>query len=320
MVVEGSVTTPEMIEKTTKALEQSYNLTNEKFSRRFAGTRWHFNDSYRAVMDRGTAKVRKHPCTYDGTEHGTPVFWTQQMLSDKRRDMGPHTFSAQCLLDPKADALQGFKRDWLRYYTKISTHGMNTYILVDAANTKKKGSDYTAMWVIGLNTDGNYYALDIIRDRMNLTERTARLFELHRKYRANSHLQQTRYETYGLQADIEHIKSQQELLNYRFDITEVGGNTPKRDRIGRLIPMYEQGKFYLPQTLHKTDYQKVPRDLVYSFVEEEYCAFPVGLHDDMLDSQARIAEPDLRLVWPESQPVKRDHRSFNEMGEMAWMG
>lgn len=319
VVVEGSVTTPEMIEKTTKALEQSYNLTNEVFSRRFAGTRWHYNDSYRAVMDRGTAKARKHPCTIDGTEFGHPVFWTEQAIAEKRRDMGPYTFAAQCLLDPKADALQGFKREWLRFYKTIDSRNMNTYILVDAASEKKKGSDYTAMWVIGLNTDGNYYALDIIRDRLNLTERTARLFELVRKYRECSRLQQVRYEKYGLMADVEHIKTQQEAKSYRFDITEVGGQTPKRDRIGRMIPIYEQGKFYLPQSLHKTDYQKVPRDLVQVFIEEEYAPFPVGLHDDLWDAQARIAEPDLKLVWPKEEVARPKRRVVNQLGAGAWM-
>ncbi len=299
IVVEGSVTTPEMIEKTQRGLEQSFNLASESFSRRFYGTRWHFNDCYRTIIDRGTAKPRVHPGTDDGTEDGNPVFWSKELLAEKRRDMGPHTFAAQILLNPKADSLQGFKREWLRYYTNM--HGRtNNYILVDAASSKKKGSDYTSMWVVGLGTDGNYYALDIVRDRLNLTERTERLFELHRKWKPK----QVRYEKYGLMSDIEHIQSEQEKQTYRFDIKEVGGQTRKQDRIGRLIPVFEQGKFYLPKSFHVTDYQKNVIDLVHSFIEEEYMAFPVGIHDDMLDSLARIAEPDIPLIWPKEEQVK----------------
>jgi hypothetical protein len=90
---------------------------------------------------------------------------------------------------------------------------------------------------------------------------------------------------------------------------KVGGSTPKNDRIKRLVPIFEQGRFYFPQTLHYVDYEKKPRDLVHDFIEEEYAAFPVGLHDDLLDSLARIAEPsdvrrpELSLVWP-TQPVE----------------
>jgi hypothetical protein len=43
------------------------------------------------------------------------------------------------------------------------------------------------------------------------------------------------------------------------------------------------------------------RDLVDDFVEHEYNAFPVGLHDDMLDALARLFEPDMTLVWPKEK-------------------
>lgn len=302
IVVEGSVSTPEMIEKTMKGLENSYNLgITPDGRRRFAGTRWHFNDAYKTIMDRGTAQLRFHPGTYDGTEFGDPVLWDKETLLKKRRDMGPHTFAANILLDPKADALQGFRREWLRHYTNKPTKTTN-YILVDSANAKRKESDYTAMWVVGLGSDGNYYALDMIRDRLNLTERTERLFTLHRKY----HPIQVRYERYGIMADIDHIKSEQEKQQYRFDVTEVAGQTRKEDRIGRMIPIFEQGKFYLPKSLHVTDYQKVVRDLVHDFIEEEYMPFPVSAHKDMFDSLSRIAEPDLKLVWPKEKKMEED--------------
>ncbi|MDH5512332.1 MAG: hypothetical protein OEY27_03875, partial [Gammaproteobacteria bacterium] len=141
--------------------------------------------------------------------------------------------------------------------------------------------------------------LEMVRDRLNLAERLERLFTLHRKWKPK----QVRYERYGMMADIEAIKSRQETETYRFDVTEVAGVTSKTDRIKRLIPMFEQGKVYLPKTMHVTDFQKTTVDLVHSFVEEEFYPFPVGLHEDMLDALARIAEPDLKLVWPKEEAV-----------------
>jgi phage terminase large subunit-like protein len=304
IVVEGSVTTPEMIDKTMKALEQSYNLSNEVFVRRFAGTRWHFNDAYKTVIDRGTAVPREHPGTVDGTEYGDPVFWTKESILEKRRDMGPHTFAAQILLNPKADALQGFKREWVQKYKSISRDKfmkMSRYLLVDPASAKKKGSDRTTMGVVCLGVDGNYYLADGIRDRLNLTERTFRLFELHRKWNIQHPV---RYEKYSMQADIEHIKTEMEIQNYRFRIDEVGGQVKKNDRIGRLIPIFEQGKFWLPEHLFVTDYEKISRDIIRDFLEEELFPFPVGKFDDFLDMLARICEPDLPLVWPKEEIIR----------------
>jgi len=322
IVVAGSVTTPEMIAKTMVEMERSYNLGTTPGIKRACGTRWHFNDTYRTVVERGTFVKREYPGTSDGTEGGEPVLWTREILQQKRRDMGPHTFSAQILLNPKADALHGFRREWLRHYKSVSESAakrMNKYIMVDSASSKKKGSDYTAMWCVGLASDGNYYALDMVRDRLSLTERSNRLFVMHRKWKPK----QVRYERYGLQADIEHIRSVQESENYRFEIVEVAGKAGKEDRIGRLLPIFEEGRFYLPESLHVTSYEKVVVNLVQAFIEEEYVAFPVGLHDDMLDALARIAEPDLKLVWPKEgdtdieRPQERRVRSSND--SLGWM-
>lgn len=311
VVVQASVTTPEQIEKTMTALEQSYNLgVTPGGKRRMVGTRWHYNDAHRTVVDRQTFKVREYPGRKGGTEDGESVYWPEETHLEKRRDMGPHTYAAQILLNPKADALQGFKRDWMRYYKNINAAKMNKYLLVDAAASKKRRSDYTSMWIIGLGSDQNYYVLDMVRDRLNLTERADRVFAMHRKWRPL----QTRYERYGMQGDIEHIKARQEAENYRFDVTEVAGQMKKEDRIGRLIPVFEQGRFYFPETLNVANYEKIVVDLVKSFVEEEFVAFPVGIHDDMMDALSRIAEPDLSLVWPMMATVRNENKRVVRSG------
>lgn len=299
VVVAGSVTTPEMIAKVMQEMERSYNLGTTPGVKRGAGTRWHFNDAYKTISDRLTLKAREHPGKTGGTEDGETVLWDEPTHRRKRTEMGPYTYAAQILLNPKADAEMGFKREWLRHYTQARGR-MNTYILVDSANTKRKESDYTAMWVVGLGTDGNYYALDMVRDRLNLTERTERLFTLHRKWKPK----QVRWERYGNMSDSEAIKREQENQNYRFDIMEVAGQTSKDDRIRRLIPVFENGKFYLPKSLHVTDWQKNIIDLVHSFIEEEFYPFPTCLHKDMLDSLARICEPDLKLIWPKEEVLQ----------------
>ena len=172
------------------------------------------------------------------------------------------------------------------------------------------------MWAVGLGKDGNYYAVPEVRDRLNLKERGDRLFELHRKYKPK----QVRYEKFGLMSDIEHYQSRMEQENYRFSITEVGGQTSKQDRIKRLVPLFEAGRVWIPESRNVTDWQKNTVDLVHSFIEEEYFPFPVGLHDDMLDSLARICEPDLKLIWPlESKPKPPEPPRRVSNAAVAWM-
>lgn len=317
IVVRESVTTPEMIAKTMNGLEQSYNLgVTPGGIRRFAGTRWHYNDAYSTIKKRGSAIPREHPGREGGLLTGKPVLWSEEIHEQKRIDMDAYNYSAQILMEPKEDSLQGFQRDWIQTYNNIDSKKLTKYILVDAASSKKRGSDFTAMFVVGLGGDDNYYVLDMVRDRLNLKERADCLFELHRKWKPK----QVRYEKYGAMADIEHMQDRMEKETYNFKITEVGGQTSKSDRIKRLLPLFEGGRLYFPRTLHRTNWDKKTEDLVKVFIEEEYLAFPVGSHDDMLDSLARICEPNMDLAWPSEGKVyvPPPTPSFNR--DTAWMG
>jgi predicted phage terminase large subunit-like protein len=294
------------MKKTSDKLRLSYSLGVEGGVRRFIGTRYHFNDSYRELTEAGTATTRRYPCTVDGTANGEPVLLSRESIAQKRRDMGIYIFGCQMLLNPKADETQGFHEEWLRRYTTEDGRGLNKYILVDPASSKKEHADYTSIWVIGLGQDENYYALEIIRDRLNLTQRAARVMDLHRKWKPI----EVRYEEYGLQADVEHIESTQEREKYRFDIKRVSGQTRKEDRIKRLVPLFEQHRIYLPRSFHITTADGETKDMVHEFVEQEYKAFPVAVHDDMLDSLARIAEPELALKWPAKQRPRSNSKPF----------
>jgi predicted phage terminase large subunit-like protein len=290
-----SVSGPDMIEKTTQRWAESRALTASGGATRYIGTRWHQNDTYREILARGAAIERRHAATADGTETGDPVLMGVEELRNKRRDQGPYVFAAQMLLDPAGDKQQGFREEWLRYHDEVRDGaGLNKYILVDSANEKKRQSDYTAMVVIGLGADQNYYLLDIVRDRLSLPERADALFELHRRWRPMG----VGVEQYGMMADASHFEDRQRRENYRFEITKVGGSMPKPDRIKRLVPVFEQGRFYLPETMGKVDYQGKWFDLVQSFLNDEYRAFPVPVHDDMLDACSRIF--DMNVTWPKA--------------------
>ena len=311
VVTVESVTTPDMIAKTTAAYEMSDNLGTEGGTFALAGTRYHFADTYGELIKRQAVKVRQHTCTYDGSENFTPencVLMKPATLIAKRISQGPYTFGTQMLLNPKGTNTQAFNDQWLKFTNSDpSGQDMNVYLLCDPANEKRKTSDYTTFWVIGLGSDMNYVALDVVRDRLNLTERTRKLFELHRLWKPVG----VGYEKYGMQADIEHIKAEQERSNYRFTITELGGQTPKLDRIRKLIPLFEQGRIYLRRSKTYTDYEGQLRNLIEIFIEEEYKAFPVMSHDDMLDCMARIVDPELNAVWPlERTPAHRMPSSY----------
>lgn len=293
VVTERSVTS-DMIRKTTAAWELSENLGIEGGVARYIGSRYHLADTYATMIDRGIP-TRIHPCTSDGSEDfSKSVLRSADFLASRRRLQGPYTFGAQMLLDPRADNAQGFRAEWLRYWPAQNTSNLNLYIVVDPASKKKEGRDYTAMWVIGIGGDGNYYIVDGVWGRLNLVERTKALFKLHRQYDVIG----VGYEEYGLQADIEHIQYVMERQNYRFGVTALAGPLTKLDRIRRLIPLFEQGRIFLPPSIIYVTPERESIDLVRTFITHEYHTFPVSDHDDMLDALARILDDRLAIVKP----------------------
>ena len=297
-----SVTTPEQIKKTTRAWEMSLNLGTDGGRMRMIGTFYHFADTYREILNRGAAIPRIYPATDDGTVEGRPVLISPERVAELRRAMGPYVFGSQILCNPKADAVGGFKEEWLRFWQGMQFRGLNIYITVDPAHSKKKGSDYSVFMVIGLGADHNYYVIDIIRDRLSLTERANVLFRLHQQYKPVA----VGYERYGLQSDIEHFQDRMNRDNYRFPIIEMGGKTPKNDRILKTVPLFENGRIWIPEKIIRADYEGKLQDIVKSFIQEEFLPFPFVGHDDMLDCLARILDDKLGAYFPQlvdTQPV-----------------
>ena len=103
------------------------------------------------------------------------------------------------------------------------------------------------------------------------------------------------------QATAAAIRAEQERRQYRFKVTEVAGAVEKNARIRRLIPWFEGGRIWFPQSLPYTDIQGHESDLVEDLIEIEYATFPVGRFDDGMDCLARLAEPTLTLPWPDEE-------------------
>lgn len=315
VITERYARSPEMIAKSTESWELSLNLGSRGGYSRYVGTRYNYNDTYRAIMQREAATPRLYPATDDGKITGNPVLLTPDELAKKRREMGPYTFGCQMMQDPKADEVQGLKKEWMRFYRRdeFSPRGMNLYLLCDPASEKKKTSDYTAMAVVGIGPDGNKYLVDLLRDRLNLTERTRALMRFHRTYAPK----QVGYEKYGKDSDIEHIESVQNHENYRFEIIQLGGTMHKNDRIRRIIPDMESGIWYFPDHIYVTDYEGKDHDLIEDLINDEIDPFPVGTHDDMLDVISRIYDEDIDLITP--KPVERQESYQKRRKRSPWV-
>lgn len=227
-------------------------------------------------------------------------------LAKLRVDLGTYHFSGQYMQEPVPLGGGEFKEHWIQYYNPIGIKPkqMNIVILVDPAGgeetnkKKRKLSDWSVFDVIGLAPDNNYYWLDGVRDRLNPTERVETLFMLHRKWNGlTAKPPKVGYEKYGMMTDTHYIREKQNMDAYHFPLIELGGSMQKEERIRRLIPDMENGRWYFPNNLIYVDVEGRKFDLVKEFINEMN-TFPRARHDDLMDAKSRVYEADLNMTFP----------------------
>lgn len=268
-VTRESVTTPEMIKKTTEAWELSRNLAAEGGESRYIGTRYHFLDPYKTMMERGI-KARIYPATVDGTASGEPVLMSRETLAKKRVEM-QSTFNSQMLQNPSPNEDAYFKKEWFRWYDNAPKH-LSKYGASDFAVTAK-GGDYTVHIVAGVDPDDNLYILDVWRKQTTTDVWISQMIGM---------MQIHHPQLWGVPADqIKRsvgpflVKSMADARTYvaLHEMSETGDKPAKaRSFQGRMAT----GKVYFPKQAEWLD------DLVL-----EMSMFPVG-HDDQVDTLGLI--------------------------------
>ena len=319
VVTRESVSTPDQVDKTTSAWELSDNLAARGEDGRtrvwHVGTRYHFSDTYHAILERKALIPRIYPATHDGSPDGKPVLLSEEAWKDKKIKQGPATIACQMLQNPAAGTQAMFSIEHLRY-ADIRPGTVNIYILCDPASSKKKGSDRTAMPVIAVDAARNKYLVDGYHHKMSLPERWTALSGLRKHWMNQPGVQgvYVGYERYGMRSDLEHFEEKMLASKDSFDIKELAwpteGPGSKYDRIQRLYPDFAQGKFFLPlATEGETKNQRKMRDEGQPFrilkptkrrdhegnlyelnknLVAEYLTYPFSVHDDFLDAASRI--------------------------------
>jgi phage terminase large subunit-like protein len=320
LVTETNVTSPEIIASTTDKLALSYDLGKETGKRRMVGTIYALGDTYSTVRERNTFKARVYPCTSDGSEDFTKAVLKDPVyLAKKRADQGVYVFGCQSLLNPVADKVMGFQEGWLQFWEAEHFANMRFLILCDPAGSlgkAKTDNDYTSFFVIGISGDRNYYVSYLLRDRMNLTGRWQMLLRLKRTFQPFF----VGYEKIGLQSDIEHFEEEQKKINDRFQITPLGGIKSKVGRIQRLVPVFEQGRIYLPERHVEITSDRQAVDMVKEFINKEYVPFPIIKHDDMLDCLSRIMDKEVQEAIAANIPAEVKKSKWDAIDEVKRRG
>jgi hypothetical protein len=300
LVTDKNVTTPEQVQKVIRGWELSQNLgvtpiegVTKGGVRRYIGTRYSHDDPYSEIIRRNVVTLREYAGEYkdkDGNWMGIGPLWGRDVIGMKRTTMGPRTYACQILQRPEEASHGVFERSFVRPWSAENYRNMNLYLFADPAGERKKGSDRTAIMIIGLGADRNYYWVTGVRRQMGYAERKALIFKWNQDYPILINF----IEVHGKDTEIVGMREEMQRLNFHFDIEKLSDPTPKKDRISDWISLCKEGRFFFPNHIgHRSD-EGVDENLVNVIIEEEALRWPAILHEDGIDCLSHITRPRAR--------------------------
>jgi len=227
-----------------------------------------------------------------------PERLTQDFLDSARKTMGSYFFANQYQNEIIPDDEQVFKKHWIRYYKEIPELHYK-FAFIDPAISEADSADYTALTVVAVDSDKNWYVQIVKRERINPSQLIELIFTTNELY----HPQIIGVEDVAFQRALLHFTVEEmQKRGLSLPVTGVKRSPDKNKhmRILGLVPRFEWGTLFLGQSC---------QDL-----EDELATFPRGAHDDCLDSLASIEDivyyPQKKVIDERPHPTDPAYESW----------
>jgi predicted phage terminase large subunit-like protein len=201
-----------------------------------------------------------------------PEFWPLEELKKKRAGMDTRYWTSQYLQNPTAEGAQLIKKEWWKHWDKEDPPQCEyTIMSLDAAQEAHNRADYNAIthWGIFYNestNQNNIILLNAWKERMEFPELKRRMIAEYKEWEPDTFIVEKKSSGAALY---------QELRSMGMPVSEF---TPSRgndkiSRVNSISDLFASGIVWAP-----TD-RRWAQEVI-----TECAEFPVGVHDDMVDS------------------------------------
>ena len=255
------------------------------------GTRWHFNDLYKYIIEDLNPKLIPEEQWYISVEscyledEKTPKFPSilpLVVLDRLKLEKGPLEFSSQYINKPLPQEAQiFFEEDFKTFEYLGAGRVLDGEKIVpvefvgycDLSIGKSKSSDFTGLVTLGKGKEGTVYIVDVVLERMPPDRTMETIFAKHKIFN---------YRNYGIESNVFQSLFSDQMKKFSAEhqaylpIVEVGHTANKELRIQSLQPLIKQGLLKIRNDWKDSrDYKELISQFVY---------FPLAGHDDGPDA------------------------------------
>ena len=204
-----------------------------------------------------------------------------------------------------------------RVLTMKAIQNYSLYITTDFTTTSKSKSDFSALGVWAINSNNDWFLMDLCVKRQSISEQYDELFRMVKDWGRKGCILEVAIEVDGQQGA--HLAALKREMNYRnvyFNFARqvdykgtrqgilsksVGGN--KHSRFRMILPQFQNKKIYFAEQLHDTP------DMKEALLQLKHTTWGnFGGHDDFCDIVSQLNLIELTLPMGEYEPTKEDRQ------------
>lgn len=189
---------------------------------------------------------------------------------ERRQRLNPREFASLYQQTPYIEGGNMIRSHWWRTYpADMKPERFSSLIIAaDTAFKAKQSSDYSVMMVLGLDTTGDIYLVDVVRDRFEFPDLKRAAITLNNQWRGRGLRGIYIEDKASGQSLIQELKRESGLSVIPYKISG-----DKVSRLAAVLPLIEGGRVFIPSQAPWLD-----------DFHEECQSFPSGKHDDMVDA------------------------------------
>jgi len=258
------------------------------------GTRWSYYELYSWIQEKFGEEIDVYirGAYKDDGKLYFPELLSEEKLTELKGLQGSYIFSSFYLNNPVDEASALIKKSQIKYWgegdAKLPVN-LNVFAVCDPAVSQAETADESSIVVVGVDTDNNWWVLEVRSGQWTTFELIEQLFAVHAQWKPITMTLEVIGQAQGIMLPIHDEEDRRKIYLPLMEITS-RPQVRKEIRIRSVLqPRFERGKVFIKRDMFD--------------LEEQIIHFPRSKRDDMIDALTDVEDIAYSAETPD-QPYK----------------